>query len=164
MASIAKRPNGQWRARYRDDSGREHSRHFARKTDAHRWLDEEVRGHGSEREQRNLIPHERNDSQREAAMRSHRRAREASAATRRPNPPVALYRHFDATGVLLYVGITVDIHGRTRSHAGQAEWAPLAASGTITWFPDEAAARIAEMAAIKTEAPLFNRAGVPRSA
>ncbi len=30
MASIAKRPDGQWRARYRDESGREHSKHFRR--------------------------------------------------------------------------------------------------------------------------------------
>jgi integrase len=37
--SIAKRPNGQWRARYRDEAGRERSRHFARKVDAQRWLD-----------------------------------------------------------------------------------------------------------------------------
>lgn len=40
MGSIARRPNGQWRARYRDPAGREHSRHFARKADAQRWLDE----------------------------------------------------------------------------------------------------------------------------
>lgn len=39
MASIAKRPNGKWRARYRDDAGREHSRHFARRIDAQTWLD-----------------------------------------------------------------------------------------------------------------------------
>lgn len=38
--SIAKRPNGKWRARYRDDTGRERSRHFARKVDASAWLDE----------------------------------------------------------------------------------------------------------------------------
>lgn len=38
--SIAKRPNGKWRARYRDDTGRERSRHFARKVDAAAWLDE----------------------------------------------------------------------------------------------------------------------------
>ena len=38
MASIQKRPNGKWRARYRDDEGREHSRHFERKVDATRWL------------------------------------------------------------------------------------------------------------------------------
>ncbi|MBG0565668.1 hypothetical protein [Actinoplanes aureus] len=36
--SMAKRPNGKWRARYRNTSGREHSRHFDRKADAERWL------------------------------------------------------------------------------------------------------------------------------
>lgn len=42
MASknIAKRPNGKWRARYRDEAGKEHSRHFDRKVDAQKWLDE----------------------------------------------------------------------------------------------------------------------------
>lgn len=36
--NIQKRPNGQWRARFRDDIGREHARHFNRKLDATRWL------------------------------------------------------------------------------------------------------------------------------
>lgn len=40
MANVAKRPDGQWRARYRDAAGKEHARHFARKVDAKRWLDE----------------------------------------------------------------------------------------------------------------------------
>ena len=40
MASINKRPDGVWRARYRDEAGREHSKHFARKVDAQRWLDQ----------------------------------------------------------------------------------------------------------------------------
>ncbi|ASD23893.1 site-specific integrase [Cryobacterium sp. LW097] len=39
MASIQKRPNGSWRARYRDDEGKEHARHFDRKIDGQRWLD-----------------------------------------------------------------------------------------------------------------------------
>ena len=39
MASITKRPNGQWRARFRDPAGHEHARHFIRKVDAQRWLD-----------------------------------------------------------------------------------------------------------------------------
>ncbi|MFF1413376.1 tyrosine recombinase XerC [Streptomyces sp. NPDC058289] len=42
MASIAKRPNGKWRARYRDQANKEHARHFDRKVDAQRWLDEET--------------------------------------------------------------------------------------------------------------------------
>ncbi len=39
MASIAKRPDGRWRARYRDARGREHARHFSRKVDAQTFLD-----------------------------------------------------------------------------------------------------------------------------
>jgi integrase len=37
MASIAKRRDGKWRARYRDPEGREHARHFDRKIDAEKW-------------------------------------------------------------------------------------------------------------------------------
>jgi integrase len=37
--NIAKRPNGKWRARYRDEAGSERARHFDRKVDAQRWLD-----------------------------------------------------------------------------------------------------------------------------
>lgn len=40
MASIQKRPDGRWRARYRDEVGKEHAKHFPRKIDAQRWLDE----------------------------------------------------------------------------------------------------------------------------
>lgn len=40
MASIKKRPDGVWRARYRDNAGKEHARHFPRKVDAQRWIDE----------------------------------------------------------------------------------------------------------------------------
>jgi len=37
MASVARRPDGRWRARYRDADGREHARSFDRKLDADRW-------------------------------------------------------------------------------------------------------------------------------
>ena len=40
MASIKKRPDGIWRARYRDEAGKEHARHFKRKVDAQDWLNE----------------------------------------------------------------------------------------------------------------------------
>jgi len=39
MASIKKRPDGRWRARYRDHAGKEHAKHFSRRVDADRWLD-----------------------------------------------------------------------------------------------------------------------------
>lgn len=49
MASIKKRPDGAWRARYRDAAGREHSRHFKFKDNprdpensAQHWLDRET--------------------------------------------------------------------------------------------------------------------------
>lgn len=42
MASIKKRPDGKWRARYRDGEGKEHSRHFARKVDAELWVTEQA--------------------------------------------------------------------------------------------------------------------------
>lgn len=41
MASVGpKRPDGKYRARYRDEAGVEHAEHFTRKLDAQRWLDE----------------------------------------------------------------------------------------------------------------------------
>ena len=40
MANIQKRPDGRWRARYRDANGKEHAEHFDRKVDAQRWVDE----------------------------------------------------------------------------------------------------------------------------
>jgi integrase len=43
MASIAKREDGKYRARYRDPAGKQHARHFTRKVDATAWLDK-IRG------------------------------------------------------------------------------------------------------------------------
>lgn len=42
MASIKKRDNGKYRARYRDEADKEHARHFDRKTDAQAWIDEQT--------------------------------------------------------------------------------------------------------------------------
>ena len=47
MASIRKRPDGVWRARYRDTAGKEHARHFRRKVDAQAWLDKVTTAVGS---------------------------------------------------------------------------------------------------------------------
>jgi integrase len=40
--SVAQRPNGKYRARYRDPAGKEHAAHFATKSAAKRWLDEQT--------------------------------------------------------------------------------------------------------------------------
>ena len=42
MASIAKRPDGVYRARFYDGSGKQHAKHFRRKADAQQWLDRET--------------------------------------------------------------------------------------------------------------------------
>jgi integrase len=39
MASIKKRPDGRWRARYRDEANREHARHFRTQREGQEWLD-----------------------------------------------------------------------------------------------------------------------------
>lgn len=41
---MAKRPDGRWRARYRDAEGKEHAKHFRTRTQGREWLDE-VTGH-----------------------------------------------------------------------------------------------------------------------
>ena len=41
MGNVKKRPDGEWRARYRDAAGKEHARHFDRKRDADRWVEEQ---------------------------------------------------------------------------------------------------------------------------
>src|SRR5204863_2513259 len=42
MASIKRRPDGTWRARYRTSDGTERSKHFKRKVDAERWVSSQV--------------------------------------------------------------------------------------------------------------------------
>lgn len=38
MGSVKRRPDGKYRARYRDHAGKEHAKHFDRKIDADRWV------------------------------------------------------------------------------------------------------------------------------
>jgi hypothetical protein len=38
MGNVKRRPDGKYRARYRDDAGKEHAKHFDRKIDADRWV------------------------------------------------------------------------------------------------------------------------------
>ena len=69
----------------------------------------------------------------------------------------ALYRHFDADGRLLYVGISNDPDVRFKLHAYTAGWYPYAARRTDEWYERRADALAAESAAIAGERPLFNR-------
>lgn len=71
---------------------------------------------------------------------------------------VALYRHLDINGELLYIGITSDPGRRWAQHLEMSPWARFVAHTTVHWLDDRERARSAERRAIASERPLFNRA------
>lgn len=75
----------------------------------------------------------------------------------------ALYRFFDAPGLLLYVGITNQLAKRFQQHSSSARWWSAAASHSVEWLPSRTAAGRAERAAIRNEKPLHNVLHTPRS-
>lgn len=147
MASVQRRPHGKWRARYRDAGGREHAKHFDRKIDGQKWLQRNVLADGSELDRRNIRPEATFYEQ----ARSARPPRDDHEERR-----CALYRHYDAAGRLLYVGITTDLHARTKAHASASQWSMFAATATAEWFATVSEARRAELSAIRSESPIFN--------
>lgn len=68
----------------------------------------------------------------------------------------ALYRYFDASGDLLYVGITNSVGRRWDQQAQQQPWWPSSSRQTVDWYPTRGAAETAERAAVQTEKPLYN--------
>lgn len=68
----------------------------------------------------------------------------------------SLYRHFDAEGALLYVGISLSWPVRTKAHAHGSRWFEAVAKVEIEHFPTREAALLAEREAIKSEKPQFN--------
>lgn len=70
---------------------------------------------------------------------------------------VYLYRHFDAEGRLLYVGITVDPVARLRNHKLNAPWArDIARVEVSVAFGSREEAEDAERRVIRAEAPTYN--------
>lgn len=67
-----------------------------------------------------------------------------------------LYRHFDAQGRLLYVGITVDPGRRWKQHQADKPWWAEVAQTTYEQHPDRASVLAAEREAILREEPLHN--------
>jgi predicted GIY-YIG superfamily endonuclease len=72
--------------------------------------------------------------------------------------PHILYRFYDRTGALLYIGITVDFADRMKDHAKEKEWwARVDRSATkVEYYDSRRAALDAERDAIKDEHPLEN--------
>ncbi|MDQ0758737.1 GntR family transcriptional regulator [Streptomyces canus] len=75
-----------------------------------------------------------------------------------PEPErTALYRHFDANGDLLYIGISKDPEGRWMAHRGNREpWIHQAVRRIDEWYNSRPEALAAETKAIRAERPPFN--------
>lgn len=71
----------------------------------------------------------------------------------------ALYRLYDAEGVLLYVGVSGNPPARWTNHAATQTWWPEVAKLTLAWFDTREMALDAELRAIGTEHPRHNRPG-----
>jgi len=78
---------------------------------------------------------------------------QASLRTR----PHALYRFYDRSDVLLYVGITVDPSARFKKHAGDKLWWGEVDHIDIEQCATRREAEDAEREAIKKEEPLYNK-------
>jgi len=68
-----------------------------------------------------------------------------------------LYRHYSATGELLYVGISVNVFHRTASHEALSRWFKDVRRIEVENFPGRTEALEAEAAAIKSEQPKYNK-------
>jgi hypothetical protein len=73
-----------------------------------------------------------------------------------------LYRHFDADGTLLYVGISLSTIHRLSEHAQCSHWFWRIARVEITPYATRDAAAKAELIAIQHEHPLYNVTGKKR--
>lgn len=71
----------------------------------------------------------------------------------------SLYRHFDAAGRLLYVGISLNALSRLSQHKSESSWFFNITRVEIEQHPTRAAAAAAEIEAIRTEDPLHNVMG-----
>lgn len=72
-------------------------------------------------------------------------------------PSTALYRFYDAARGLLYVGITGQPAERWGKHRRSAAWWAEAVYVAVEILPTEWQALAAERAAIRSEAPKFNK-------
>ncbi|MBS7790250.1 hypothetical protein KTR66_09600 [Roseococcus sp. SDR] len=67
-----------------------------------------------------------------------------------------LYRHYDANGRLLYVGVSLSAVVRLAQHRDLSQWATQIARVDVQKFDTRDQALAAERAAIKSEKPLHN--------
>lgn len=70
--------------------------------------------------------------------------------------PTALYRHRNAEGTLLYVGISLSPIYRLSQHRDASPWFKEIATVTVEWFDSRELALAAEREAIRSESPIYN--------
>lgn len=68
-----------------------------------------------------------------------------------------LYRHFNAAGALLYVGITRNVRIRNNVHNYASPWWSDVSSTTVEELPTRNDALLAEELAIEAERPIHNQ-------
>jgi predicted GIY-YIG superfamily endonuclease len=72
-----------------------------------------------------------------------------------------LYRFFDNQDNLLYVGISNTWYQRFHDHERKAGWFSKVAYSTFEWHDSRESVEAAELVAIRTENPKFNKANNP---
>jgi predicted GIY-YIG superfamily endonuclease len=75
----------------------------------------------------------------------------------KPTHKVTLYRAFNTDDELLYVGISNNFMTRLHQHESRSKWHKLAAKMTLMHFDTRELAEEAELVAIRSEKPLFNK-------
>lgn len=78
-----------------------------------------------------------------------------------PPAPTRIYRWWDADGILLYVGITVDPMARAAAHVSESDWTQWAVRMEVEPIAPGSRAEAEQMERdrIVAEYPIFNRAG-----
>lgn len=67
-----------------------------------------------------------------------------------------VYRAFDRSGQLLYIGSTGDYTARRKQHKYQSAWFDSVSRWQAEWYASDEAAQEAEYAAIQAEQPAYN--------
>lgn len=68
-----------------------------------------------------------------------------------------VYRMFDSSGALLYVGLSMSLPARLAGHRADKQWWPEIATISVEHFASRDAAAEAEVVAIRLERPAHNR-------
>ncbi|MET8831620.1 GIY-YIG nuclease family protein [Streptomyces sp. NPDC004610] len=78
-----------------------------------------------------------------------------------PDEPSAVYRLYDAYGVLLYIGLTCNPASRWKDHRKEMLWWPEVVHRHLTWYGSRREAWDAERAAIRSEGARYNKGWWP---